>query len=294
MGFFSSLLKQAPTVTCVLPDSHPVVRQIVAVLGYDVVKTLEYATHLVPAINAAVEYFDKQIAVIPGPFDISAAQYTHHPLIHALFPARQEIAHALGRSRDVKQPLAFLAGADQKEVFALLGTRLRPDSQQAGADPIYHDHTLRTLAANEPAARLGLRTAALTRVVTAFGEHVQKLRKPGSLSREAWNIENRKDFPVADGEKGTPILAIDELQPEKLLQGLVAWMQRPSEHFQVRAAARTGAVGGNQDAMHQIDLLPQLVVCDRRHWIVCIVRFPTGEGVAAVQNETRQHRYILI
>jgi hypothetical protein len=292
MGFFNSLLKQAPAVTCALPDSHAVIRQMVSVLGFDVVASKDYGLLLVPAINAAVEYFDAQIAVIPGPFDISAAQYTHHPLVHALFPTRQDIAHALGRSRDVKQPLAFLAGADQKEAFALLGARRKPNSEQAGADLGFHDHTLRTLAANEAAARHGLRTAAMTRVVTAFGEHIQKLRKPGSLLREAWNIENRKDFPVADGEKGKSILADDELQPEKLLQGLVAWLRRPSEHFQVRAGEKAAA--GSGDAVHQIDLLPQLLVCDRRHWVVCIVRFPTGEGVAAIQNETRQHRYILI
>lgn len=294
MGFFNNLLKQAPTVSCVLPDTHPVIRQIVSVLGFDVVGTSDYGSRLVPAINAAADYFDAQIAAIPGPFDISAAQYTHHPLVHALFPARQEIAHALGRSRDVKQPLAFLVGAEQKEVFALLGARRTPDSRQNGDGPMFRDHTVRTLAANEPAARQGLRTAALTRVVTAFGEHVQKLRKPGSLSRGAWNIENRKDFPVADGEKGKPVLADDELQPDKLLQGLIAWLQRPSEHFQVRAGDKRAVGEGNGDAVHQIDLLPQLLVCDRRLWVVCIVRFPTGEGVAAIQNETRQHRYILI
>ncbi len=292
MGFFNSLLKQSPAVTCVLPDTHAVIRQMVKVLGFEVVGVADHWARLAPAINGAVEYFDAQIAAIPGPFDIAAAQYTHHPLVHALFPARQEIAHGLGRSRDVKQPLAFLAGADQKEVFALLGARRKPDSQQSGADAGFHDHTLRTLAANEVGARQGLRTAALARVVTAYGEHIQKLRQPGSLPRQAWNIENRKDFPVAEGEKGKPILAEDELQPDKLLQGLIAWLQRPSEHFQVRVGEKAAA--GSQDAVHQIDLLPRLLVCDRRQWVVCIVRFPTSEGVAAIQNETRQHRYILI
>jgi len=292
MGFFNSLLKQAPAVKCLLPETHSVIRQMVNVLGFEVVSSADRWARLAPAINAAVEYFDAQIAAIPGPFDIAAAQYTHQPLVHALFPTRQEIAHGIGRSKDIKQPLAFLAGADQKEVFAMLGTRRRPDTEQTGTDLDFHDHTIRTPAASEAAARQGLRTAALTRVVTAFGDHIQKLRKPGSLPRQEWNIENRKDFPVADSEKGKPILADDELQPDNLLQGLIAWLQRPSEHFQVRASEK--ATAGSQDAVHQIDLLPQLLVCDRRHWVVCIVRFPTSEGVAALQNETRQHRYILI
>ena len=33
---------------------------------------------------------------------------------------------------------------------------------------------------------------------------------------------------------------------------------------------------------------------DRRRWLVCLVRFPTAEGVAAIHGEPRQHRYITI
>lgn len=294
MGFFNSLLKQAPAVTCVLPDSHAVIRQMVSVLGFDVVAAKEYGSRLVPAINAAVEYFDAQIAAIPGPFDISAAQYTHHPLVHALFPTRQDIAHGLGRSRDVKQPLAFLAGAEQKEAFALLGAR-RPPEQPAGGDPpAYCDHTVRTLAANEAGTRQGLRTAALTGLVTSFGEHLDRLRKNDKLTRGDWNIENRKDLPLAEGDKGKLVLAVDELRPENLLQGLIAWLQRPAEHLQLRAGEQRAAGAGNADATHQIDLLPHLLCRDNRLWLVCFVRFPVAEGIAAFQNETRQDRYIRI
>lgn len=294
MGFFNSLLKQAPAVTCVLPDSHAVIRQIVSVLGFDVVAAKDYGARLVPAINAAVEYFDAQIAAIPGPFDISAAQYTHHPLVHALFPTRQEIAHALGRSRDIKQPLAFLAGADQKEAFALLGAR-RPPEQAAGtAAPAYCDHTVRTLAANETGARQGLRTAALTGLVGGFGEHLDKLRKNDRLTRGEWNMENRKDLPVADGDKGKLVVASEELQPDNLLQGLIAWLQRPAEHLQLRIGEQRTAGAGTADATHQIDLLPHLLCRDNRLWLVCMVRFPVAEGVAAIQNEPRQDRYIRI
>ena len=293
MGFFNSLLKQAPAVTCVLPDSHAVIRQMVSALAFDVVASRDYGPRLVPAINAAVEYFDAQIAAIPGPFDISAAQYTHHPLVHALFPTRQDIAHALGRSRDIKQPLAFLAGADQKEAFALLGAR-RPPNPAGGDAPAYCDHTVRTLAANETGARQGLRTAALTGLVTSFGEHLDKLRKNDKLTRGDWNIENLKDLPLADGDKGKVVLASEELRPENLLRGLIAWLQRPAEHLQLRAGAQRNAGSGNTDATHQIDLLPHLLCRDNRLWLVCIVRFPVAEGVAAIQNEPRQDRYIRI
>jgi hypothetical protein len=294
MCFFNSLLKQTPAVTCVLPDSHAVIRQIVSVLGFDVVAAKDYGSRLVPAINAAVEYFDAQIAAIPGPFDISAAQYTHHPLVHALFPTRQDIAHALGRSRDIKQPLAFLAGADQKEAFALLGARRPPDHAAGAAAPAYCDHTVRTLAANETGARQGLRTAALTGLVTGFGEHLDKLRKNDKLTRGEWHMENRKDLPVAEGDRGKLVVASEELQPDNLLQGLIAWLQRPAEHLQLRAGEHRTAGAGTADATHQIDLLPNLLCRDSRLWLVCIVRFPVAEGVAAIQNEPRQDRYIRI
>ena len=289
MGFFSKLLNQSQPAACVLSETHAVVRQIVGVLGYDVVATPDSGARLAPALNFAVEYYDKQIAQIPGPLDISAAHYTHHPLVHALFPARQEIAHGIGRSVDVKQPLAFLAGADQPEVFALLGVRRRK-LPGGSVDPVFSDHTLRCLAATESGARQGLRTAALTRLVAAYGEHLEKLRKHDKLPRASWNIENRTDLAAADADKNAMAIAGEELRAENLLRGMVAWLQRPGEHLQVLAESRVAAA----DAAQQIEALPELGVRDRRHWLVCFVRFPTAEGVAAMHNEQGQHRYIRI
>ena len=294
MGFFSSLVKQSPAVSCVLADSHPVIRQMVTVLGFDVVGSTEHWPRLAPAINTAVEYLDAQAASIPGPFDISSAQYTHHPLVHALFPARQEIAQGLGLSRDVKQPLAFLVGGDQKEAFALLGARRKSDAQPGGDAKEFCSHTLRALAANEAGTRQALRNSALASVVTAYGEHLEKLRKNDALTVREWNIENRKDLQVSDADMGKPVVASDQLKPDNLVRGLIAWLQRPAEHFLVTASENAGAGAGSADAVHQIDLLPVLQTRDRRRWIVCIVRFPTDEGVAAIRNEPRQTRYIIV
>jgi hypothetical protein len=290
MGFFSKLLNQSQPAACVLSETHAVVRQIVGVLGYDVVATADYGSRLAPALNFAVEYFDKQIAQIPGPLDISAAHYMHHPLVHALFPARQEIAHGIGRSVEVKQPLAFLAGADQPEVFALLGVR-RQKVPGGSGEPVFCDHTLRCLAATESGSRQGLRTAALARLVAAYGEHLEKLRKHEKLPRASWNIENRTDLSATEADKDAVALASEELQAEKMLRGIVAWLQRPGEHLQVIAESRTTAPA---DAAHQIEALPELQIRDRRHWLVCYVRFPTAEGVAAMHNEHGQHRYMRI
>ncbi|MCK9380963.1 MAG: hypothetical protein M0P95_07825 [Sulfuritalea sp.] len=278
-----------PELACALPETHAVVRQIISVLGFDVVSSPDYASRLVPALNAAVEYLDGQIASIPGPYDISAAHYAHSPLVNALFPARQEIAHGLGRSREVKQPLAFLAGAEQKQAFALLGARRWANPEHAGEAPAFCDHTLRSLAANEFGARQGLRTAAMTRLVTEFGEHVDKLRQKGSLPRAEWNMENAGSHQPADADKGKLVLAKEELQPANLLRGLIAWLQRPSEYLQVRAAKN-----GNDGGSDPVDALSQLLSRDRRCWTACIVCFPTAEGIAAVENEAHPHRYIVI
>jgi hypothetical protein len=286
MGFFSKLLNQSQPAACVLPETHPVVRQAVTVLGYDVVATADFGARVAPAINSAVEFFDQQIAQIPGPLDISAAHYMHDPLVHAMFPARQEIAHSIGRSIDVKQPLAFIAGADQPEVFGLLGVRRQKND---GNSLIFADHTLRCLAATESGARQGLRTAALTRLLTAYHEHLDRLRKHEKLPRSEWNVENRSD-PAAEVDKDGVVLASEQLVADNMLKGLVAWLQRPGDHLQVLVSA--GASSG--DAANQIDALPVLQIRDRRRWHVCFVRFPTAEGVAAMHNEQGQHRYIRI
>lgn len=294
MGFLSSFLNHSRTAECVLPEMHPVVRQMVSVLGFELPRSSDYAARAVPAINSAVEYYDNQIAEIPGPFEVSAALYAHDPLVHALFPARQEIAHGLGRSLDVKQTLAFLAGAEHKEAYALLGVRRRPDEQRAGETPVLSDHTLRSLSTNESGTRKALRDAAMMRLVTAFAEHLDKLRVKGKLLGEEWNIENRKHHQLSEADKKKMVFAGEELQPENLLRGLVAWLQRPSEHLQVRVSEHRGSGGGHPDAATQVAQLPLMLSTDRRQWIVCIVRFPTAEGIAAVQSETRQHRYIFI
>jgi hypothetical protein len=285
MGFFSNLLNQSQAVACVLPETHPVMRQISGVLGFDVVDAADYESQLVPAINSAAEYLDAQIAAIPGPLDISAGHYTQHPLVHELFAARQDVGHGIGRSMDIKQPLAFLAGADQPEAFALLGVRRHKDGAPANGGGAFCEHTFRSLAATEAGARQGLRTAALSRLVKRFGEHLDQLRHKGQLPREAWNIENRRDLP--SGDQGKVVVAKEELQPENLMRGLTAWLQRPDEQLQVRA----GKGAGQADTLRS-ESMPQLLCHDRRRWTVCMVRFPTAEGVAAMQNETRQYRYI--
>ena len=292
MGFFGSFLSHSQPVACALPESHTVVRQIVSILGFDILASPDFASRLVPALNAAVAYFDGQIASIPGPYDIAAAHYTHSPIVHALFPARQEISHGFSRSLDVAQPLAFLAGAEQTQVFALIGVRRQQGQKAVGEAPTFCDHTLRSLAASESGTRQGLRTAALTRLVTEFGERVDKLRQQGSLPRAEWNMGSRGDQPAAEGDHGKLVLANEELQPESLVKGLIAWLPRASDYLHVRAGAKSREGGGAPT--HQIDLLPELLSRDRRCWTVCLVCFPTDEGLAAVRNEVQPHRYILI
>ncbi|MDO8788545.1 MAG: hypothetical protein Q7J42_10795 [Sulfuritalea sp.] len=283
-------MSHSQPVACALPETHTVVRQIVSVLGFEVLSS-DFASRLAPALDAAVEYFDGQIASIPGPYDISAAHYGHHPMVSTLFPARQEIARGFGRSRDVMQPLAFLAGAEQKQAFALIGVR-RPPGHKAGEFPSFCEHTLRSLAASESGARQALRNAALTRLVTEFGEHIDRLRQKGSLPRAEWNMENRGDQPVADTDQGKQVLADEELQPENLVRGLIAWLSRASDCLHVREGIYSHDADGAPG--HEADLLAQLLSRDRRCWTVCLVCFPTDEALAAVQNEVHPHRYILI
>lgn len=267
MGFLSSLLNHSQAAACALPETHPVIRQIVSILGFDVTKTPDFASRLVPAINSAAAYFDKQIAAIPGPFELSAGHYIPGSLLHALFPARQDIAHGLGRSIDV-QPLPFLAATDHKHAYGLLGLRRRPGDNTAGALPVFCDHTLRSLTESEDATRTALRNAAIMRLVTSCGEQ------------------------IAEGGKDNLASSAEAAPPEVLLRTLIDWLLRPSIHLQVHSAEHDG--NPPADPARQAELLPRMSSSDRRKWTVCIVRFSPDEGIAAIQNETRQHRYIQI
>lgn len=228
----------------------------------------DFELRLIPALAYAIEYFDREIATIPGPFAVTLETLASDPFLATLFPAAADLSAAFCKSIEVRESLPALAENGHVQVHALMGMRCQPGRPLPDGPPAMADHTLRSLAPTEADTRHYLRLVAVDRLLKSFGEHVQKLR------REA--MESQREAR--------------ELAPENMLRGLIAWLESPADHLRVIP----NAVGWQWGPGPMRYELPTLVSADRRQWIVCLVRFPTQLGLAALQAAPRPNRYILI
>ena len=293
MGFFDKLLNRSSANTTAIPDYHPAIEKMVEILGYDIRKSYDdYQNRLLPAINSAIEAFDESIAGIPGPIDMSFSDHATNPLLRVLFPSADSISHALGRSMDIRQTFPPLLNAGHQEIYALLGTRCRPEEQVAGKPPVFADHTLRSVSHDPDLARVSLREAALSRVVLAFGEHIAKLQKKGKLPRTEWamnGLPGQAEFGQDDF-----VYAGQELLPERMLQGLIDWLSAPTRHLNIQPRGFRVSIKKPDGSAPEEHVFPTMNTADRRHWLVCFVRFTTEDCAAAMSQETKVHRYIFI
>lgn len=293
MGFFDKLIKRETVTSSAIPDFHPVIDKIGEILGYDVRKSYnDYQTRILPALNAAIQSFDASIAGIPGPIDMSLAGHPASPLLRVLFPSADSVSHALGRSMDLRQSVPPLLNSGCQHMYALLGTRCRPEEQTAGAPPVFADHTLRSVSSDPDLARISLREAALSRVVLAFGEHVDKLQKKGKLPRAEWAM-NGVPTPAAFGQDDY-VYAGQELLPEKMLQGLIDWLVAPARHLNIQPRGFRVSIKKPDGAAPDEYVFPTMNTADRRHWLVCFVKFSAADCAAAMKQETKVHRYIFV
>ena len=293
MGFFDKLIKRTPANNSAIPDFHPVIEKIVEILGYDVRKSYDdYQNRILPALNNAIEIFDQSIAGIPGPIDMSHAGHAESPLLRVLFPTAESVTHALGRSMDIRQTFPPLFNAGHPEIYGLLGTRCRPEEQIAGSPPVFADHTMRSISHDPALARISLREAALSRVVLAFGEHIEKLQKKGKLPRKEWAMNG---VPTgAEFGQDDFVYAGQELLPERMLQGLIDWLTEPSRHLNILPRGFRVSIKKPDGSAPQEYVFPTMNTADRRHWLVCFVRFSAEDCAAAMKQESKVHRYIFI
>lgn len=293
MGFFDRLIKRTPANVSAIPDFHPVIDKIAEILGYDVRKSYDdYQTRLLPALNAAIESFDASIVGVPGPIDISSAGHSDSPLLRVLFPNADSVTHALGRSMDIRQTIPALLNAGHQEVYGLLGIRCRPEEQVPGNPPVFADHTVRSVNADPDMARISIREAALSRVVMAFGEHIEKLQKKGKLPRTEWAMNGVPEGPSFGQDDY--VYAGQELLPERILQGLIDWLTDPSRHLNIQPRGFRISIKKPDGSTPDEYVFPTMHTADRRHWLVCIVRFTMEDCVAAMKQESKVHRYIFI
>jgi hypothetical protein len=231
MGFFSKLLNQSQPAACVLSETHAVVRQIVGVLGYDVVATSDYGARLAPALNFAVEYYDKQIAQIPGSAGhIGRALHAPPPgpcLVpgapgdfpwHRAQRRRQAAAcHSLPAPTSRKS-LPCLASGDRKRRAALREIRCSAIIRCAALPP-----------PNPGPARVCARRhwGALVSSLRRASRQAAQARK--TATRAEWNIENRdRSKPSTETDRDAMVLASGRIAGRtNMLRGMVAWLQRP-------------------------------------------------------------------
>lgn len=265
------------------PARHPGLDQVLRVCGDSLVSAKNLEATLTPALDYAIRYFDTQVRAIPGAFGLSISHHPTEPFLARHFPVREDVTAALGRSVEVKEALPILAPEREGDVYAILGMRAKAGATD-GATPVFADHTLRCLAMSEADSRAGLRQAALSRLLHAFKDHTDKLRKAGKLLRVEWSLA--KDALPQGVTAGSFVHAEEELTPDNLAKGLVSWLKSPSEYLRIDSAEAPvgeGAAG-----------LPVMHSADTRKWLVCQVKFSATEGMEALKRETRVHRYIMI
>lgn len=260
---------------------------VVETVAGGIEKADNFEQRLLPSLEKACAYFDAQIAQIPGPENISQEAFASCHWTREVFAEAAEIGRAVGRSLEVKESLPTLARAGHKQVHALLGMRYRPAIGDAAGVAFFADHTLRSLAPREIDTRNYLRLVVIKRLLNNFSEHVNKLRRRERILKLEWNIRNEIPAvaPVDENKEPEYALASNELTPNNLLEGLLAWLEQPTDYFRLEQHPSVTSVD---------KALPLLHCSDRRQWLVCIVSFPVEEGLLALQQETHTHRHIFI
>lgn len=272
-----------------LSPTHRFVEKVVAALGPSIAEADNFEPILAQALHSAELYYHQQIQAIPGPFEISASDPGNNPFIQTVFPSRDDVMAALGRSIEVRDFLPALAREGSLEFFALLGCR---EKVIAGTEPAlqFADHTVRSIGHSEEYCRESLRNSCLHRLLGQFRAHVDTLRHRGKIPKAEWNIENRANVAAADADQATEfVLAEQELAPDKLLKGLVARLETPEVHPRIESSTVAGA-----DQRGTRAELPVMRCADRRQWSVSLVQIPVEEAMNALASESHCHRYILI
>lgn len=280
-----------------LTRQHPLLARVVATIGTDIGEARDFAKRLMPAIESAVDYFDRQIARIPEPLPLSAKLYATGAGVSSFFPEVEEVGRTLGRSLAVKETLPELIQNGHDEIYALLGMRSRPLEGAAEKTSAFADHTLHSLGTSLANSRETLRQAAFDRLLRNFAEHAEKLRRKERLLKLEWEWNQLHDAArtAQAADQAEFVYAAQELAPDNLLTALIRWFGRPESFFRLEKSgiAMPGAKPLGASSRKPLEL-PLLHCSDRRQWLVCFVRLSAAEGAQALQREPHTHRYIFI
>lgn len=284
---FSRLFGEAPPTPL-----DPRLARAIAITDPRLENLADVETTLLPPLEEALAYYERTLAILPGPVPLDETSAT----LARLFPAPDDIQACLGRSMEVKQRLPELQAAGHARLWALLGLRSR--AQAGGSHAVFTDHTLRSLAASPAGVREALRDAAWEGLVMAFVNQTQYqqqklelMRSQKELLQEVAPSSRVRVSGVSQSIDAHISRANKDLAPERVLHNLVEWLGNP-EPF-LRIENRTGLTlqdGKGTPLLH----LPLLSSQDRRQWLVCLVEFPLEMAAAALERESHTHRFIMI
>lgn len=273
---------------------------------------------LASPIQKAMAYCESLVAELPEPLTVSHPAFVSDPLVHALFASADDIDVMLGRSAAMRDFLADGSNAFSTECYALLGMRRREKTviglaqQGAVIQPdvpqrylYFTDHTLQQLALSEQETRRKLQLTAFDGLLQQYAQVIAEQRKVQVEQRIAWETERASGAGhMTPDEKAWRLSALEmkynecteQLMPERLLDGLVAWLESPEKHLYLEPSSVTVDNMGmfvepntGRTDVHTL-YCPQLVGRDRRKWIVILARIPCQEARDAVEEQARQEQ----
>jgi hypothetical protein len=280
-----------------------------------------YERKLLPAVQHAINYCDDIAARIPGPFEISRAAFAADPMVHALFGSADHIEEMLARSQCVRDHLLELSLATG-QCCALLGMRHREKSgfgveltgeivrMDVPQKTLYFsDHTLAEPSRDVAAARRRLSKLLYDGFLKGFAAHVDEVRTERDGLHRDQAIAHACVRSGNDAETHTRRLETlreqlratsDALQPEQLLDTLVASLADPEPHLRLdpvsisvdHAGVITG-MGGHDDVGKTLHFA-ELTTRDQRRWVVILASIERDEARRALERFDTARRYIVI
>jgi hypothetical protein len=279
-----------------------------------------YERKLAPAIGHAIDYCTGIAARIPGPFEISRAAFATDPMVHALFGSADDIETMLSRSQCVRDHMTEMT-VTSGQCCALLGMRHR---EKAGfgvemtGDIVrmdvpqktlyFTDHTLAEPGPDVTATRAHLRDLLFDGLLKGVAAQIANLHaEQNNLYQEQSTAHACLRSGNDPGTYMSRLEALEEqlrisaetLQPERLLDTLVATLTNPEAHLRLdpvsisvdRCGVITGVgAAGEGDTLHFAELSGR----DQRRWVVIIARIERDEARRALERFETAQRYIVI
>lgn len=304
----------------------------------------DFEHQLAAPLRHALAYCEGLVAGLPGPIAVGRHAFGTDALVHALFATADDVDQMLGKSQLVRDYLAQPACLESESFYAMLAAR-RQQKRQLGlalSGEVVQSEVPQTVLyfsghmLMEPCCSLDqtltrLRAVALDSLLSAFQEHVSRLRRERDGLRADLSVERAQIAAMQAVYPGTAVAiharhlaeldarlreAADCLMPEYLLAALVDFLQAPETSLSVQpvsvtvdrmgvmAPPRTAeAESADMQAVNQTGMqtdaqtlhFPELAARDQRRYLVMLAKIDRAEAQAAVAAvRDQQRRFMLI